>query len=179
MTRKLVVLMVVVLGSTALALAALAAPGSRTVTTRGDEVLKVNVGVNSTLRFSPGPLNAGVGDSITWVAGDKIGAPHTVTLTRNPEALVETFLEMIGIEPCPACDAAIGGALGGHFPDMLPPVLELGLGDGFGADGDSFLFGNGFPASKTVVLEDVTAGETVYYFCAIHPWMQGSIDITG
>ena len=179
MSRRLVLLTVGVIVMTALAVAASAAPAGRTVTTRGDEVLKVNVGVNSTLRFSPGPLTVAEGDSITWVAGDKIGAPHTVTLTRNPDALIETFLEMIGIEPCAPCDAALGGALGGHFPDAAPPVLELGLGDGFGDDGDSFLFGNGFPASKTVTLDNVTAGETIYYFCAIHPWMQGSIDVAG
>ena len=179
MSRRLVLLTVGVIVTTALAVAASAAPGGRTVTTRGDEVLKVNHGVNSTLRFSPGSLTAAEGDSITWVGGDKIGAPHTVTLTRDADALIETFLEMIGIEPCAPCDAALGGALGGHFPDAAPPVLDLGLADGFGDDGDSFLFGNGFPASKTVTLENVSAGETVYYFCAIHPWMQGSIDITG
>lgn len=179
MKRRLVLVTVGVMAITALALAAAAAAGSRTVTTRGDEVLKVNVGVNSTLRFSPGPLTVGVGDSITWEAGDKIGAPHTVTLTRNPDALVETFLEFIGIEPCAECDAALGAAFGGHFPDMAAPVLELGLGDGFGDDGDSFLFGNGFPPSVTVTLDNVDPGETVFYFCAIHPWMQGSIEVQG
>lgn len=153
------------------------AAGVRTVKTLGDESLTPNVGVSASLRFSPGPVTIKAGDSIMWVGDDKAGAPHTVTLTRNPLALVQNFGDF-AFGTCPACDAASGAALAGHFP-AGPPVLELGTADGFGDDGDSVLFGNGFPNSNTQALTNVSPGETIFYFCAIHPWMQGEIRVNG
>ena len=153
------------------------AAADKTVKTLGDEVLKPNVKVEATLRFSPGPTTIAPGDSITWVGADKPGAPHTVTLTRNPDALVQEFADLF-LGTCPECDAAIGAALASHF-GAGPPVIEVGTGDGFGDDGDSVLFGDGFPNTTTQTLTNVTPGETLLYFCAIHPWMQGSIEVTG
>ena len=176
MNRKLLLVAIAVLVLAALGVGVALAGGSKTVKTQGDEVLKPNVKVEATLRFSPGPTTINAGDSITWVGADKAGAPHTVTLTRDPGALVQNFSDFL-FGTCPACDAAIGAALGGHFPNG--PVLELGTGDGFGDDGDSILFGDGFPNSNTQVLTNVTPGETIFYFCAIHPWMQGSINVNG
>ncbi|MGH8959442.1 MAG: cupredoxin domain-containing protein [Acidimicrobiia bacterium] len=177
MTRKLILFTVGVVATTVLGLGAAAAQGTKTVRTMGDEVLKPNVSVHATLRFSPGPITVEPGDSVTWVGEDKSGAPHTVTLTRDPGELVQTFSDFL-LGTCPACDAVIGAAFAGHFPGAVP-VLELGTGDGFGDDGDSILFGNGFPNSNTQSLTNVTPGETIYYFCAFHPWMQGSIDVKG
>ncbi|MGH8926213.1 MAG: cupredoxin domain-containing protein [Acidimicrobiia bacterium] len=178
MTRKLILFTAGVVAMTVLGLGVAAAQGTKTIRTMGDEVLKPNVSVHATLRFSPGPLTVGPGDSVTWVGEDKSGAPHTVTLTRDPDELVKTFSDFL-LGTCPACDAVIGAALGGHFPIAGPPVLELRTGDGFGDDGDSFLFGNGFPNSNTQTLTNVTSGETIYYFCAIHSWMQGTIEVKG
>lgn len=176
MTRKLYLVVVAVLVSAVIGAGVALADGSKTVKTLGDEVLKPNVKVEASLRFSPGPTTIEVGDSINWVGADKAGAPHTVTLTRNPSALVRTFSDFL-LGTCPDCDAAIGAALGGHF-GAGPPVLELGTGDGFGDDGDSILFGGPFP-NATQELTNVAPGETIFYFCAIHPWMQGSISVNG
>ncbi|HJU50709.1 MAG TPA: hypothetical protein VJ815_00110 [Acidimicrobiia bacterium] len=177
MTRKLILFTVGVVAMTVLGLGVALAQGTKTVRTLGDEVLKPNVGVHATLHFSPGPINVEPGDAVTWVGADKAGAPHTVTLTRDPAVLVQTFSDF-ALGTCPACDAASGAAFGGHLGGPSP-VLELGTGDGFGDDGDSILFGNGFPNSNTQTLTNVTPGETIYYFCAFHPWMQGSIDVKG
>ena len=174
MTKRNLVVAIAVLALAALGVGVALASGSNTVKTLGDEVLKPNVKVQATLHFSPGPITINVGDSITWVAADKAGAPHTVTLTRDPGVLVQTFSDFL-LGTCPACEAAQGAALGGHFPNG--PVLELGTGDGFGDDGDSILIGDGFPNSNTQALTNVTSGETIFYFCSIHPWMQGSINV--
>lgn len=176
MNRKLLMVVVAVFVLAALSVGVALAGEGKTVRTLGDEVLKPNVKVEATLRFSPGPTAIDVGDSITWVGADKAGAPHTVTLTRNPDALMDDFFDLFGGN-CPECDAAINAALGAHFP-AGPPVLEVGTGDGFGDNGDSVLFGGPFPNS-TQALTNVSPGETIFYFCSIHPWMQGSIMVNG
>ena len=75
----------------------------------------------------------------------------------------------------PTCDAAIGAALGGHF-STVPPTLVLDPdGDGeFDSPGDSMLF---FPGGSVSAQINSPAGTTLFYFCAIHPWMQGTINV--
>jgi plastocyanin len=176
MIRRLLLVAVVAVLLTALGVGVAGAAGNNTVKTAGDEILTPNVGISVTLRFVPGPISIRAGDSITWIGDDRARAPHTVTLTRNRAALVRNFGDFL-FGTCPVCDAAQGAALAGHFPEGLPPVLELGTDDGFGDDGDSVLFGDGFPNSTTQTLTNVTPGETINYFCSIHPWMQGEINV--
>jgi plastocyanin len=153
--------------------AVFSASPARTVKTLGDEVLKPNVMISSNLRFEPGPLTIRSGDTVTWVHSDDTEAPHTVTLANENE-LVRTFADFLGA--CPPCTAAINAALAGHFPPNQPPVPVLDPdGDGlFDSPGDSLLF---FPGESVSAAVAAPSGSTVYYFCAIHPWMQGTIDV--
>lgn len=157
---------------------AMAGSEGKTVRTLGDEVLKPNVGIRADLRFSPGPTSLSVGEEITFIGADKPGAPHSATLTRNPDALVKTFSDFL-FGTCPECDAAIEEAGEAHFA-TFPPEVEVGTDDGFGDDGDSVMFGGGIPGLSneiTVELTNVDPGETIYYFCFIHPWMQGQLNV--
>ena len=167
-------LLVAVLGLVALATASIAiADSGKTVHTRGDEVLRPNQGVRSDLRFSPGQVRISSGDTITGTHSDKTDAPHTVTIATENQ-LVQRFSDFV-LGTCPDCDAAIGAALGGHFPGG-PPVLELDDGDGeFDDPGDSVLF---FPGQSFAKQINSPSGTTLFYFCALHPWMQGSISVT-
>jgi plastocyanin len=166
-------LVVAVLGLAALATAGLAAAESgKTVHTRGDEILRPNQSIRSDLRFSPGSVTIKSGDTVTWVNSDDAAAPHTVTIATENQ-LVQTFSDFV-LGTCPDCDAAIGAALGGHFGGG-PPVLELDDGDGeFDDPGDSVLY---FPGESFDKQINAPGGTTLFYFCAIHPWMQGSISI--
>ena len=149
-----------------------AAASNNTEYTRGDEVLQPNQRISSNLRFSPGQDGINSGDTMTWVHADKTLAPHTVTLATADE-LVGSFDDFLF---CAECAAAIGAALAGHFPDefTVVPVLDPD-GDGqFDSPGDSMLFFAGQTISAEI---NNAAGETLYYFCAIHPWMQGTIDV--
>lgn len=148
-----------------------AGPG-KIVRTMGDEVLVPNTFVRTDLRFSPGPLSIKSGDTVSWEHADKTDAPHTVTIA-TADQLVQDFGDFLFGE-CPACDAATGSALGGHFPGG-PPVPVLDDGDGeFDDPGDSLLFFHGETVSAQI---NAPAGTTLLYFCALHPWMQGSITV--
>jgi plastocyanin len=170
--RRLI-LVVAVLGLTAVATVGIAtAESGKTVHTRGDEVLRPNQSIRSDLRFSPGSATIESGDTVTWVHSDDTEAPHTVTIATENQ-LVQTFSDFV-LGTCPDCDAASGAALAGHFPGG-PPVLELDDGDGeFDDPGDSVLF---FPGQTFAKQINSPAGTTLFYFCAIHPWMQGSISV--
>lgn len=161
--------------------AGIASAGSgRTVRTLGDEVMEPNVRVNANLRFSPGPLTASVGEEVTWVGADAVGAPHTVTLTRDEDRLMQDPEDLF-FGACEPCNEVVDAAFAAHFA-TFPPTLEVGTADGFGDDGDSLLFGGGIPGLAneiTAELTNVSPGETVFYFCAFHPWMQGSIRVIG
>ena len=102
------------------------------------------------------------------------GPPHTVTIAANSGELVTQFVDLL-LGTCPACDAAIGAALGGHFGGGFPVfVLDGGAPGIDGTAGDSWLFFPGPGASAQIT---APAGTTLLYFCAIHPWMMGSIEV--
>ncbi len=149
------------------------AGGTKTVYTRGDEVLDPNIKIYSNLRFSPGPVVIQSGDTVQWSHADKTEAPHTVTIA-TADQLVQSFEDFLGA--CPACDAAAGAALVGHNLFGGPPFVDvLDDGDGqFDDSGDSILFFHGQTVSAQI---NAPAGTTLLYFCALHPWMQGTIEV--
>ncbi len=151
--------------------AVVSANSGATVYTRGDEILKQNVKVEATLRFSPGPVTIKSGDTVTWTHADKTDAPHTVTIA-TPNQLVTQFVDLF-LGTCPDCDAAIGAASFGHFVLGLP-VLDPDNDGEFISPGDSKLFFHGETVSAQI---NAPAGTTLYYFCALHPWMIGSIQV--
>jgi plastocyanin len=138
-----------------------------TVAVRGGERFVPNAMIQSTFRFSPGPINVSSGQEITWVDEGQVAAPHTVTVVAELPATLE---EVFACEPCFA-------ALAGHDPDMNGPpfdeVLNVG-GPGLDTPGDSLLF---FPGGSVSAVVSAPAGTTLLYLCAIHPWMQGSITV--
>jgi plastocyanin len=161
--RKLLVVVVTVALAATIALSASASPS--TVATRGDEVFVPNAMVQSTLRFSPGTVNASAGQTLTWIHDDRTEAPHTVTIVDQadlPTTIEEVF-------ECPACFAALDA----HFAGGPNPVVDVGA-SGLDQPGDSLLFFHGESISAEV---SAPAGTTLYYLCAIHPWMQGSITV--
>lgn len=161
--RKL--LAMVVTAALAATVALSASANSGTVFTRGDEKFVPNAMIQSTLRFSPGRVNASTGQILTWTHADQTEAPHTVTIadqTDLPASIDEVF-------ECPVC----GAALDAHFAGGLNAVVNVGA-PGLDQPGDSLLF---FPGESISAEVSAPAGTTLYYLCAIHPWMQGSITV--
>lgn len=146
---------------------------SKTVRTRGDETVKPNALISSNLRFSPGTVTVVSGGTVTWQHADETEAPHTVTVVEQSD-LPDTFLEVFGCsEPGGVCLQALIA----HF--TFGPVIDaFGPGDLAAPEldgvGDSILFEHGQAVTTTV---SAPSGTTLYYLCAIHPWMQGSIQV--
>lgn len=139
-----------------------------TVAVRGGERFVPNALIQSTFRFSPGPISVSSGQKITWVEEGQIADPHTITVVAELPATLEEVFEC---EPCFA-------ALAGHDPDLNgePPfneVLDVG-GPGLDTPGDSLLL---FPGGSVSAVVSAPAGTTLLYLCALHPWMQGSITV--
>lgn len=152
-----------------------AGSGEKTIYTRGDEVLMPGAYVRADLRFSSTNATIKSGDTINWAHADKTEAPHTITVATADE-LVQQFSDFVE-GTCPACDARTEAVLAGHFGSGPIPIVDLDDGDGqFDDPGDSVLFFHGQTVSKQI---NAPAGTTLYYYCAIHPWMQGTITVVG
>src|SRR6266545_4993321 len=74
----------------AIALAVVAGGGASasplTVAVRGGEQFVPNALIQSTFRFSPGPISATTGQTVTWVDADQVAdEPHTITVVAQAD----------------------------------------------------------------------------------------------
>ena len=163
------------------------ADASRTVTLMGTEHFVPNALINADFRFSPGPLSVKSGDVVTWQNSIAAPEPHTISIV--PAALVPTSVAEVFM--CGAPGTACASIFACHFPQgpgspgQPPPAIVPTCGNAtngqLAAVGDSFLIpppGVG-PASLQTVVARITAppGTVLHYICAIHPWMQGEINV--
>jgi len=146
---------------------------SMTVSTRGDNIVHPNTMISSNLRFSPGPVTVASGGTVTWVHADDTEEPHTVSVVEQSD-LGDTFEEVFAcFNPGSICDQILTA----HF--TFGPVLDA-FGPGnpaapeFNEVGDSIFFGHGQSVEVTIT---APSGTSLYYLCAIHPWMQGVIQV--
>lgn len=164
-----------VVGLTVAGIALASAGGGSTtvVKTVGKEYWESNTFVAATLRFAPETITVQSGDSVTFVHADRDPEPHTVTIATRSQ-LPKSF-----DSPCKPCQVA-----GGHLKN--PRNEESGVAhwvlnkgpDGFDRFGDSLALAPKGPHRTGTVTISASAGTTLYYICAIHPWMQGKIVVT-
>jgi plastocyanin len=175
----------VVLAATAVLVSALVAgpalaQGTKTVETRGGEILNPSgqfVKIN--FRFQPKTISVASGSVVRWVDNDEdADEPHTVTIADQAD--LPSTIEQL--EACYEPGALCIETIAAHDPglDEQPPfnvVVNVG-GPGLDARGDSLLFGGPFDQSVEAQVT-APAGSTLPYLCVIHPWMQGSIKVRG
>ena len=157
----LVAVGIAVILSTGVVLAA-----DKTVRTNGDNKFVANAMIQSTLRFTPGTIRVASGSEVTWQHDDRTTEPHTITIVDEgdlPTSVDEVFA-------CEACGEALAGHFGGGAPVF---VLDVGAA-GLDAPGDSLLLFDDQSVTATV---SAGSGTTLSYLCAIHPWMQGTINV--
>jgi plastocyanin len=104
------------------------------------------------------------------------GAPHSLSLLKK-SALPKTAAAVL---QCAAC----GPLLAAHQADpntgeVKQPVVNAG-GDGFDTEGTKTTAGDSVylpPKGKVTFKVTARKGTTLSYFCAVHPWMQGTITV--
>jgi plastocyanin len=166
----------VIAGALSAGLAMAASQGGPIVRTPEQIVFVPNAFNGTTMRFDPGTVAVKSGGTVTFIDSEK-DEPHTVTVVKKSE-LPRTAAQ---VNNCKACALALGHLKDPRHPDTSPVktyVLDKGQ-MGFDARGDSVVITPGGPHKKAVVTVSAPAGSTLYYVCAIHPWMQGSIVVTG
>jgi plastocyanin len=135
------------------------------VKTVGGEIFKPNVSDTFTMRFVPGDVTVHTGDTVVFDKADMGSDPHSVSLVGPGDLPRHT-------EPCPECDRVEKA----HFPhgQTQPPLPVVNVGrPGFDGPGDSIVWMKG----RTSVKVTAPAGTVLHYFCALHPWMQGTITV--
>jgi plastocyanin len=141
-----------------------AAPG--VIKTGGAEMFVPNALIQSTLRFIPGPARVASGGTLTWVHADQTEDPHTMSIVDKsdlPTEVEEVF-------ECSVCQEIFEAhSAGGGFN----PVVDVGE-PGLDSRLDSLFFE---PGGQVTAEVSAPPGTTLYYLCAIHPWMQGSISV--
>lgn len=158
------------------------ADSARTVTLVGTERFVPNAFISANFRFSPGPLSVKSGDSVTWQNAITAPDPHTISIVNKselPATVGDVFACGAPGTVCAKIFACLGLTMGGG----PPPNFTCGNA----ANGellqpyDTFLIpppGLGPPSLQTVTAKIAAPpGSVLYYMCAIHPWMQGEIDV--
>ena len=172
----------VVIATTILVMA-MAAAGSvqasspNTVTAVNQFSVDINKSLNVEFRFAPGTLHIQHGATLTFREGPPQPPslfpegvdPHTLSIVR-PADVPTTLTQIFN---CPVC----GPILTAHDPDnnQQPPfnfVVNKGSA-GLNQPGDSLAVTPEHPVTRARVT--ASAGTTLRFICAIHPWMQGRL----
>ena len=167
MKKIAVIAAAVALYATTAASVGSAQQAGNTIRTIGRNSFIRNALIQSTLRFSPDRITVASGGTIRFVDRDRPKEPHTLSIIgrkSRPKGVGEVF-------NCKPCRVA-----GAHFKGGGKPKIHVNEGrPGLNRTGDSILLRPGKSESATVT---APAGKTLYYLCAIHPWMQGQIRVT-
>jgi plastocyanin len=165
----------VVLVATVIAGAALAATrgGGPVVKTPGTSVFAINQYAKDTVHFAPGTITVPSGGSITFMKSDKDPEPHTVTIATKAD-LPKSFAQR-----CKPCEIASHHLKDPNDESKGVKTYVLNKGQpGFDVEGDSVVLAPKGPHKSEVVVVSAPTGTTLYFVCAIHPWMQGKIVVT-
>ena len=128
--------------------------------------------------FSPGTIEVKSGQTLTFEYEKKTMEPHTLTIVKQGD-LPKTGAQ---VENCSACQKLATGHLKNPKAEPGPsnPIVHWTLNKGKpGLDrvGDSIAIDStAKPAhTKNSIKVTAKAGTTLYFLCAVHPWMQGKI----
>lgn len=143
------------------------------LSTIGGADFKPNRFIRDTMRFNKDTVRAQRGDRL--VLRDKTKQPHTLSVVRRKQ-LPRKMRQIDGcFEGGPCGELFVKhGAVNpetGEEQDPTTPVVNAGR-EGLNRPGDSILIP---PGGRTSIA--ITGARDMYYLCAVHPWMQGKIDV--
>jgi plastocyanin len=178
---------VVAILALAVAVPALAAtaPKRVTQTTVGGEKFVPNRLVADTMHFKLGTVRIQSGGTLTFV--DKTKNAHTFSIVKKGQVprTAKQVDNCFGPGPCDEIAIAHGAVNPetGEEQEPTTPLVNVGKA-GFNQPGDSVVLppAGGAAAAKARASKlslKITApkGKTLYFICAIHPWMQGKVEV--
>jgi plastocyanin len=152
--------------------------GAVTVKTFAADKVAINKYLRNDLQFKPGTVTVKSGGTLRFTYGDREQEPHTLTIV--PKAQLPKTVQQV--ENCSVCQRYATPHLKNPRAQPGPgnPIIHWTLNQGQpGLDtiGDSLAIQPG--AHKTIsAVVSAPAGTTLYFVCAVHPWMQGKIVVT-
>jgi plastocyanin len=158
---------------------ALAAGGKGPTGTRvligGSESIKPNAYYRNTFRFEPGTITIRSGGTVTL--RNRTSDGHTLSIVKRSQ-LPRTLRQLENCSVCQAIATSHGINPEGPPTPGPPPIPLVNIGSaGFDTPGDSVIIapkGRGAPVTFKVTARP---GSVLYFMCAIHPWMQGSLRV--
>ncbi len=150
-------------------------PAKAKVFIKGGESFKINAFIKDSVHFVGGTVTVRSGGTVTVT--NTTEDAHTLSIVKQsqlPRSLKQ-------IENCGVCgEIAKSHGVNPEGPPQQgpPPIPLVNVGPaGFNEPGDSVVIGpkgHGGPVTFKVT---APAGTTLNFMCAIHPWMQGRIQV--
>lgn len=170
------------LGISALAIApAIAAPAKPApkkarIVIRGTHGYTPGVRAFDNVHFATRTITVRSGGQVTVFNKGEKGAPHTLSFVKRSQVPRTTK----AIDACSNFQSKVCvNLLTAHQADpntgqVKKPIVDVNK-PGVDGPGDSLYFD---PSKKTLKFTvSAKKGKTLYYFCAIHPWMNGKIKV--
>jgi plastocyanin len=161
---------------------AAAKPKKNEIRIVGGEQFKAGEFFKVDLRFKPRNTTVKSGSTVKLVNKSKLPEPHTITFVKKQflptsfdVAVNDKLLEAHQVDP--NNEEAPPGVLVVDNGAAVPEGGTLNVDTGFTPDtaGDSAFIAPGQKSFSFKVTAD--KGSRLFYFCAIHPWMQGKIKV--
>jgi plastocyanin len=172
MTRRKTVALVatVALGVSALGVGVAGAASKNRIDIVGGTSIEPGESVTDNQHFAPQSIEVKSGATVKLANKAKTADPHTISLVKKsqqPKTVAKAF-------NCAPCNAILGAhEVNEQTGEVGKPVVDAGQ-PGFDAPGDSMVIN---PKGKISFKVTAKKGTTLYYLCAIHPWMQGRIKV--
>jgi hypothetical protein len=142
------------------------APTKKKLAIVGHSVFKPGKLAFDNQRFSLTRFDIQSGGTVTLRNKAKTEDPHTISLVEKSQ-LPSSF-------ECEVCGEIFGAhGINEATGDIANPVVNVGAA-GFDQPGDSLFVP---PHGKVTFDVSAPTGTALYFMCAVHPWMQGRINV--
>ena len=136
----------------------------------GGTSIKPGQSVTDDQHFTPQNLEVKSGATVKVVDKAKTEDPHTISLVKKSD-LPKTAKQAFN---CATCNSILAShEVDEQSGNVGKPVVDSGQ-PGYDTVGDSMVI---MPKGKISFKVTAKKGTTLYYLCAIHPWMQGKIKV--
>ena len=144
----------------------------------------INKSATDRMYFAPGSISVKSGSTLTFTyAGKPTSEPHTISVVAQKD-LPGTDSQINACENGgdKACNAIIGGLIRnpkappGPSNDIAHWTVDRGE-PGLDGPGDSIAIEGAKHRSMSIKVT-APAGTKLSFFCVVHPWMHGTIDVT-